>query len=128
MTKTFLTLGVLGVTGVASICDICKPAPATSATLGVPTAYAAPAVVPAISGAVPAIEPRRVTLRIEGMTCGGCAISARRVLTRLDGVRSADVSYENQRAVVTYDTSKVTIEQMIAAIKTLGYKATVVTP
>ncbi len=61
------------------------------------------------------------------MTCGGCAIGVRRVLTRLDGVREADVSYEQQRAVVTYDTTKVTVEQMIAAIKTLGYKATVVT-
>lgn len=123
MIKTFLALGVLGVAGVASICDACKPAPATSETSLVPAAYATPTVVRATSAAVPAVEPRRITLSIEGMTCGSCVISVRRVLTRLDGVRSAEVSYENQRAVVTYDASKVTIEQMIAAIETLGYKA-----
>lgn len=126
MTKLFLTLGILGVTGVASVCGACKPAPATSETSLVPAANATPAVVRSASAAEPAAEPRRVTLSIEGMTCGGCAISARKVLTRLDGVRSADVSYENRRAVVTYDPSKVTIGQMIAAIGTLGYKATLI--
>ncbi len=60
------------------------------------------------------------------MTCGGCVIGVRTVLTRLDGVSKADVSYEDQRAVVTYDPAKVTIQQMIAAIGTLGYKATVI--
>ena len=128
MTRTFLTLGILGVTGVASVCGACKPAPATSETSSAPAAYATPAGVRVASAAEPAIEIRSVTLSIEGMTCGSCVIGVRRVLTRLDGVRSADVSYENQRAVVTYDASKVTIEQMIAAIKTLTYMATVVTP
>ena len=127
MIKTFLTLGIVGVAGVASVCGACKPAPATSEASLVPAASATPAVVRAASAAEPAVEPRRVTLSIEGMTCGGCAISARKVLTRLDGVRSAEVSYENQRALVTYDPAKVTVEQMIAAITTLGYKATVIT-
>lgn len=127
MTKTFLTLGVLGVAGVLSVCGACKPAPAASEASSVPAANTKPAGVRVASAADPAVEPSRVTLSIEGMTCGGCAVSARKVLTRLDGVRSAEVSYENQRAVVTYDASKVTIEQMIAAIKTLEYKATVVT-
>lgn len=128
MIKTFLTLGIVGVTGAASVCGACKPAPATSETSSAPAAYATPAGVRVASAAEPAIEPSRVTLSIEGMTCGSCVISVRRVLTRLDGVRSAEVSYENQRAVVTYDASKVTIEQMIAAIETLEYKAKVVTP
>jgi mercuric transport protein len=72
-----------------------------------------------------ALEPRTVTLRVEGMTCGGCAIAARKVLERLDGVTKAEVSYEKQRAVVTYDPERVTVEQMIAAVKKLGYTATV---
>lgn len=128
MTKTFLALGIVGVTGVASICDVCKPASTNSESSVVPATYSAPVAVHAISATVPAIELRSVSLRIEGMTCGGCTIAVRRVLTRLDGVRSAEVSYESQRAVVTYDTTRVTVEQMIAAIRTLGYKATVVAP
>ncbi len=52
----------------------------------------------------------------------------RKVLTRLTGVSKADVSYERSRAVVTYDPEVVTVQQMVAAIKTLGYTATVVPP
>lgn len=66
-----------------------------------------------------------VTLNITGMTCGGCAIAARKVLTRLDGVSKADVSYEKGNAVVTYDPAKTDAQKMIAAIKTLGYTAVV---
>lgn len=115
MSKALLALGVLGVTGALSICDLCVPAAARSAASLVPVAHAV------------AAEPKIVTLRVDGMTCGGCVIGVRKVLTRLDGVSRAEVSYENQRAVVTYDPAKVTIEQMIAAIRTLKYKATVVT-
>ena len=66
-----------------------------------------------------------VTLVVEGMTCGGCTLATRKVLTRLDGVEKAVVTYEPPRAVVTFDPDKVSSEQMIAAIKTLGYCATV---
>lgn len=67
----------------------------------------------------------QVTLRIEGMTCGGCAIATRKVLMRLAGVARADVSYEEKQAVVTYDPAKVTVPQMIAAVETLNYTASV---
>jgi copper chaperone CopZ len=60
------------------------------------------------------------------MTCGGCTLATRKVLTRLPGVVRADVTYDPQQAVVTYDPAKVTVAQMIAAVKTLNYTATVV--
>lgn len=50
------------------------------------------------------------------------------MLERLDGVTKAEVSYEQRRAVVTYDPSKVTVEQMVAAVATLKYKAALVKP
>ena len=61
------------------------------------------------------------------MTCGGCAISARIVLERLDGVQSASVDYDTRTAVVTYDAARVSPERMIAALREdLRYTATVV--
>lgn len=70
-----------------------------------------------------------VRLRIDGMTCGGCAISARVLLERMDGVDDANVDYESRTAVVSYDASKVTPEQMIAALRdALNYTAVVVDP
>jgi copper chaperone CopZ len=66
-----------------------------------------------------------VTLQVEGMTCGGCTLATRKLLTRLEGVEKAVVTYEPPRAVVTFHPRKVTVPQIIAAIKTLGYRATV---
>ena len=121
--KTFVVLGILGTAGALSICDLCKAGPSRLSAALVAPAYAA-SVSP---NAASATDTQTVTLKVEGMTCGGCVLGVRKVLGKLAGVSQADVSYEKQRAVVTYDPQKVTVEQMIAAIKTLGYKATVVT-
>lgn len=125
MNKTYLTIGILTAAGALSICDLCKSDDARSTAFRATLANTASIPRPAIAS-TPAIDSNTVTLHIEGMTCGGCVIGVRRVLERLAGVQKADVSYEKQRAVVTYDPDKVTIEQMIAAIRTLKYKATVV--
>jgi mercuric transport protein len=93
------------------ICDLCQPAEARAA-----------AALPAPSSAA----NDTVVLHIEGMDCGGCTIATRKVLERLDGVTKADVSYEQKRAVVTFDPQKVTTQQMIAAVAMLKYTATVV--
>lgn len=124
MIKTFLALGMVGVTGAAALCDLCGPGSATLLAAPAPAATVAGRAIPAVARDV---EPATVTLKVEGMTCGGCVIGVRTVLRRLEGVSEADVSYENQRAIVTYDPAKVTTDQMIAAIRTLGYKAAVVT-
>lgn len=124
MSKTLLTLGVIGVAGALSICDLCNPTSARTMSALVSVAHALP-VGSATFASMPSVAPKTVTLRVEGMTCGGCVIGVRKVLTRLDGVAKANVSYDTQRAIVTYDPAKVTIAQMIAAIRTLGYKATV---
>lgn len=109
-TALYIVLAV-GTASFVSICDVCKT-PAQAAT---------------IAQVLQAQHPRTVTFAVRGMTCAGCVLSTRTVLTRLPGVTKADVSYEKGTAVVTYDPAKVTIAQMIAAIQTLKYTATVVT-
>lgn len=122
MVKLFAVLGLVGVAGALSLCDLCGTGPFAS------VAYAAPAARPTVAAAAsvvaPVSDPRTVTLDVKGMTCGGCVIGVRTVLARLTGVTKAEVSYEQHRAVVTYDPAKTTVQQMIAAIMTLGYTAT----
>lgn len=115
-----LLYGVLGAGafGTVSICDLCTPAAQTA--LAVPAARSAIAAPAAVTGT------KTARLKVAGMTCGGCVIGTRKVLTRLPGVTKADVSYARGEAIVTYDPAKVTVAQMIAAVKTLGYTATVV--
>ena len=136
MMKTVL-YGVIGAGafGFLSICDLCKPtaqaatAPATTAAtaLSAGLAQPAPAQRRAAQASAETQTARTVTLDVQGMDCAGCVLGVRTVLKRLPGVSKAEVTYETRRAVVTYDPAKVTVEQMIAAIKTLKYTATVVT-
>ncbi len=130
MIKSLTTLGVLAVTGILSLCDLCGP-PVGAAT-GSPAstraafaAYVPPAVPPQVT-AQPEGAIRTVRLAVQGMTCGGCVIGTRTPLTRLPGVTKADVRYRDKKgtAVVTYDPGKVTVVQMVAAVKSLGYTAT----
>lgn len=112
--------------GALGLCDLCGTPPRPTA-IGSATsfAYQSPAVTRPTPWA-PAVDT--VVLHVVGMDCGGCTVAVRRVLQRLDGVSKAEVSYEQKRAVVTFDPAKVTTAQMIAAIATLKYTATVVRP
>ena len=66
-------------------------------------------------------------LHIDGMTCGACATAVKQVLKKVDGVTEARVSYQEKRAVVTYDAAKVTPEKIARTVseKLPTYKATV---
>ena len=125
MTVLYSVLGV-GAATLLSVCDLCT-SPAQAAT----TQSAIQTVAPMTAAATTqsqAPTSETVTLDVKGMTCGGCVIGVRTVLSRLPGVTKADVRYETHTAVVTFDPSKVSVAQMIAAIGTLKYSATQVAP
>ena len=63
------------------------------------------------------------TIKVDGMSCGGCVKSVTGVLTALDGVAKAEVSLEQKQAVVEFDAAKVTREQLKAAIDDAGFEA-----
>ncbi|HWP37823.1 MAG TPA: heavy metal-associated domain-containing protein [Gemmatimonadales bacterium] len=67
-----------------------------------------------------------VRLHISGMTCGGCATTARLALKRLTGIYDATVTVEDSLGVVRYDPLTVSPEEIVAHLaKLTGYKATV---
>ena len=57
--------------------------------------------------------PASATFRVEGMTCGSCAVAVKHVLTNIDGVVDARVSYKEKNAVVSFDATRVRPEQII---------------
>ena len=65
---------------------------------------------------------QRLDLPIEGMTCAACAVRVEKKLNRLDGV-SAAVNYATERAAVAFDTATVSPEQLVAAVESAGYGA-----
>jgi copper chaperone CopZ len=60
---------------------------------------------------------------VSGMTCGSCAVTVRKALTSLEGVKKADVSVEQNKATVVYEDSQVTEKQLREAINKTGFKA-----
>lgn len=63
---------------------------------------------------------RTVTLRVKGVTCGGCATSVEKALTATGGVAAVRVSYERGTAVVRYDDKKVTVAKLREVINGTG--------
>ncbi len=64
-----------------------------------------------------------ITLHIEGMHCGSCAVGIQMLTSEMDGVTSATVSFEGKSGVFEIDSSKVTKETIVKAIAELGYTA-----
>ena len=61
-------------------------------------------------------------LNIEGMTCAACAKAVERVTKKLDGVENSSVNIATEKLNITYDESKVTVEEIENAIEKAGYK------
>jgi copper chaperone len=64
-----------------------------------------------------------MTLKVGGMSCGGCVKSVTGVLEALPGVAKAEVSLEKAEAVISYEAGKVGREQMVQAIDDAGFEA-----
>ena len=63
------------------------------------------------------------TLKVSGMSCGGCVKSVTRVLTELPGVARAEVTLEPGEAKVEFDPAQVTRDAMAKAIDDAGFEA-----
>ncbi len=74
---------------------------------------------------VPAQELATLNLRVEGMTCGGCAATCQNALRKVPGVQNASASYPEGRAVVTFDpSSPPRISSLVEAVERAGFQAT----
>ena len=69
------------------------------------------------------MSTQRLELPIEGMTCASCAVRVEKKLNKLDGVQAA-VNYATERASVEFDAGEVSPEQLVAAVESAGYRAT----
>lgn len=82
------------------------------------------AVVASVSFAW-AAETAKTTLKIEGMTCGGCVPAVNVQLKKTEGVVAYDVSFEKGEAVVSYDPAKTTPAKIAESVAKTGYTASV---
>jgi copper chaperone len=62
------------------------------------------------------------TIKVDGMSCGGCVGSVTRALQRVDGVVHVEVTLATQEARVSFDPAKVELPALATAIKDAGYE------
>ena len=62
-----------------------------------------------------------VTLEVKNMTCAACPITVKKAINQVPGVVSATVEYESRTAIVTYDSSKTSVEAITKATADAGY-------
>ena len=60
------------------------------------------------------------------MTCYNCAMKLESLEDDLDGVKEINASYHRLEMVIEFDESKLTEEQIVAAVKKKGYQAVLV--
>jgi len=62
-----------------------------------------------------------VTIKVEGMSCGGCVRNVTGVLKALPGVEDAQVSLEQGSATVRFDPARISVEALRAAVEDAGF-------
>jgi len=63
------------------------------------------------------------TFKVADMTCSNCAMKLESLEDVLDGVKEINASYHRLEMVIEFDESKLTEEQIVAAVKKKGYTA-----
>ncbi|HFB99750.1 MAG TPA: mercuric transport protein MerTP [Phaeodactylibacter sp.] len=71
---------------------------------------------------VDASQLQNIKLDIEGMTCASCEEHINHAVNQLDGIVKMSASYKNGNAIIEFDSSKTTVEDIKNAINSTGYK------
>lgn len=67
-----------------------------------------------------------ITLKIDGMTCGGCVSSVTRVLNETAGVSNAQVDLASGTATVQFDAAQTNAAALIDVVEDAGFDAAVI--
>jgi periplasmic mercuric ion binding protein len=71
-------------------------------------------------------DVKTVTLKITGMTCGGCANHVTTALKETEGVVKVNLKYPGDLAIVDYDSAKTNEKVLITVVEKANYKAEIV--
>ncbi|MDR3322597.1 MAG: cation-translocating P-type ATPase, partial [Zoogloeaceae bacterium] len=66
---------------------------------------------------------REASLMLEGITCAACVWLNERHIGQLPGVTGISVNYATRRARVRWDTQRLKLSEILAAIAAIGYRA-----
>jgi sulfite exporter TauE/SafE/copper chaperone CopZ len=67
------------------------------------------------------MNSKRITLYVDGMTCGSCESRIKKVLSGLSGVLSAEAHVQGGKVIVEYDEERIDLQSIQSAIEKTGY-------
>ena len=70
---------------------------------------------------------RKINISIGGMHCQNCVTLIEKKLSKLNGIKSATANLATERASVEFDPEKITRDEILSAINSLNYKASIIT-
>ena len=69
------------------------------------------------------METKKAVIPVKGMTCVNCAAAIQKDISKLAGVKAANVNYANEKAVIEFDPAAIGLPQFITSIHESGYTA-----
>ena len=66
---------------------------------------------------------KETVLRSDELTCPSCITKIESKLNSLEGVASAEVKFASGRILVKHDAARVSVGDLVAAVKGMGYAA-----
>ncbi|MBW1697103.1 MAG: copper-translocating P-type ATPase [Deltaproteobacteria bacterium] len=69
---------------------------------------------------------KTITLPISGMSCANCALNIERGVKKLEGVKSTDVNFAAEQAVVSFDPKALNTRDIVKKIHDSGYSVATV--
>jgi len=64
----------------------------------------------------------RIEFKIPDMSCTACVMTLEGLEEDLEGVQRVKADYRRQRLTIEYDGTRVTVDQIDAAVRALGYQ------
>ncbi len=65
---------------------------------------------------------KKLNLRVDGITCPGCASDAESVLKNSDGILGAEVNYASGTVTIDYRSGEIDENQVVGLVTRLGLK------
>ncbi len=66
---------------------------------------------------------KKVDLIIEGIHCAACIWLNEKILYDTDGIIEVNINFTNNKAVIIWDSEQISLSQIIAKIRSIGYNA-----
>jgi len=71
---------------------------------------------------------KSITLSVEKMTCFSCPYIVKKSLLGTEGVKTAVVTLEDKKALVTFDAEVTNVDMIVAATTNVGFPSKLIEP